>query len=252
MRRYLSDQPENFGQFLGRTLSGTVAPYLENRRQQGILDARTAQEAALKQRDWQAGQDYRSATLAETGRHNLAMEAPKPEKASTPYHPATIEAAIIDVDRDPNLPPEKKAQIKSELIRLHQSLQKPEKQTIPESERPLSTQFQNTLYNTDVRGSRSGVLRDYAAETGQNPELGGEHGLILGARNNLLGAPEQLQHYNYLGGPEHRGAWFADDSGSVKFPNLAGRFTGGQGGFGPDGSFNSEEEWQQAKKDLGL
>jgi hypothetical protein len=257
MRRYLDDdQPQNFGQFLGRTLAGTIAPHLENRRQQGILDAQTAQEQGFKQQGFLADEDYRRSTLGETRRHNLAMEGK--EKAATPYHPATIEAAIIDVDRDPNLSPEKKIQIKTELTRLHQSLQKPTKEPVdpnlPSSYpqvRETAKDFQGAVLSRLEPRLRTGLLSIGTDKGGQfDPYKYSSQGLSGMNMPDLVSAGTQYRQYL---NPEAQAALDSSVVAQGTPPvDLMRKWGGQQGGYGPDGSFNSEEEWQQAKREMGL
>ena len=128
MPRYLQDPvPENLGQFLGQQLTGTVVPFLQDERKRRYLMDVAAQKRQdlLGERDSTAA--YRSsmlsrnaATLAETNRHNLAMEGK--QGASKEYNPNDLEEAITHLTLHPDQDPTGK--IRNELVALHGRISK--------------------------------------------------------------------------------------------------------------------------------
>ena len=127
MRRYLDpyqDEPQNFGQFLGRGLQ-RVGAYLGEQqaaKQEGLLAAQERQDRLNLRADEAA---YRDRVFGETQRHNLAMEQPKPEKAAVPYRPKDIEEALAYLTMNPGEDPT--GALRKELTAFHMRLQKPEK-----------------------------------------------------------------------------------------------------------------------------
>jgi hypothetical protein len=242
MRRYLNDnQPQNVGQFLGQTLSGTVAPYLENRRQQGILDAQTAKAGAFKERDWLADENYRQSTLGETRRHNLAVEG-KPEKGTDPYasYPDHMRAYLHLNDMGA-AGRAKYGVSEPDFMRIKQ-------QAFSEGAfAPKPPNISASDITPDVIGTGLTGYDKHQDET-------------LSTDNTLSptryfdtrigpGLPRLGSKWPLFNNPQAR------DSIRTGFLNAAGPgndTTQTGGGFGPDGSFNSEEEWQQAKREMGL
>lgn len=132
-RNYLDDQPMNFGQFIGRTLSGVVAPELARSAESKRLSLADAEDRAFKNRNWLADEAYRDATLAETNRHNLAMEAPKPVAAKR-YEPRDIEDAVAYLTMNPGEDPT--GAIRKKLVRYHGMIKPAKEQKVVAADLP--------------------------------------------------------------------------------------------------------------------
>ena len=138
MGRYLNpyqDEPQNFGQFLGRAAQ-RVSGFLGEQaaaKQQGLLDAQDRQDKLNLRADEAA---YRDRVFGETQRHNLAMEQPKPEKAAAPYHPKDFEEAAVEVMRDPNLPDDVKRKYAAEFLAQSRRFNPPKDNNISMSDVP--------------------------------------------------------------------------------------------------------------------